>query len=207
MSAISTAVRLEQLRADATASGDVALFDRLIREGKTPEAAAMYACQQAPGAKNTDRAFCQGQRSKMENMSPMLAKMLRDRAKKAGIDVGGKYYIGGLADRGKGPTDPAAWVSCAEDVLTIAKAKNLQVDGVLNRTAIAKEHKPSDVKLAPDIVSKLARKAVAADPALAEKCRKNKHAVQELKEKLVERHTHRKPGRQSSLTRLLKSSR
>ena len=195
MSAISPEVRLEQLRADADRCGSDAraLFDRLLAEGKTPEAAAMYACQQAPGTRFTDRAFCQGQRQKMENMSPLVANMLHARAQAAGIDSRGKYYLGGLAERGKGPTDPAAWVTSAEDVLTIAKAKNLNIEGVLNRPAIVKDQAlPKPGGLAPDIVRQLARKALAADPALREKCAKSKHAQQELRERIVDKHARRK---------------
>src|SRR5687767_13139165 len=123
MGAIAADVRLAQLQADADACGSEAraLFDRLMAEGKSAEAAAMYACQQAPGTRFTDKAFCQGQRRKMEGMTPWLRKMLQAEAKQAGINTSGKFYIGGLADRGKGPRDPAAWVTCAEDVLTIAK--------------------------------------------------------------------------------------
>ncbi len=194
MSAIDKDIRLAQLRTDADRCGPDAraLFERLLSEGKTPEAAAMYACQQAPGTRFTDRAFCQGQHRKMENMGPLVSKMLHDRAKKAGIDSRGKYYLGGLAQRGKGPTDPAAWVTCADDVLTVAKAKNLNIEGVLNRPAIVKEQAPNQPGLAPDIVNNLARQALAKDPALRERVRRSKHAGQELRESIVDKHTRKK---------------
>ncbi len=199
---------VERIIDECAAAGVLEDYLVMVANGTSPRAAAMYALQSPAGTNTTDRAFCQGQQSKMENMSPMLRGMLQSRAKAAGINSDGKYFIGGLAERNKGPTDPAAWVSCAEDVLTIAKAKNLQVDGVLNRKSIVKDQAPPDTKLAPDIVNQLARKAVAADPSLRERCQKNKHAVTELKEKIVEKHSRKKPsGRQSSLTRLLKSSR
>src|SRR4051812_11083036 len=98
MSGVSQQVRLAQLQADADRCGpdSRALFDRLIGEGKMPEAAAMYACQQAPGTKNTDRAFCQGQQRKMAGMSKLVGGMLHDRARKAGINTSGKYYMSGI---------------------------------------------------------------------------------------------------------------
>jgi hypothetical protein len=205
VSAIASDVRLEQLTADADACGPEAraLFDRLIAEGKTPEAAAMYACQQAPGTKNTDRAFSQGQQRKMENMSPLVRGMLQDRARKAGIDSRGKYYVGGLADRGKGPSDPSAWVTCAEDVLTVCKAKNLQCDGVLNRQAVKKDQPKKEIGLAPDIVRNIERKMLRADPALRARVQKNKHARRELHEQIVEKHSRKK--RPMKANRLLRS--
>jgi hypothetical protein len=154
-----------------------------------PRAAAMYALQATPGLKNTDRAFCQGQRRKMENMGSLVSGMLHKRAQQAGINTAGKYYMSGI---GKA-TDPAAWVSSAEDVMTVAKARNLNLEGVLNRKAIQKDLPPPPKPVvAPDIVNKLARKAVANNPALRERCQKNKHAIRELKESIVEKHRHQK---------------
>lgn len=206
MSAVAQDVRLAQLQTDADACGPDAraLFDRLIAEGKTPEAAAMYACQQAPGTKNTDRAFSQGQQRKMEGMTPWLRKALQDEARKAGVNTSGKFYVGGLADRHKGPRDPAAWVSSAEDVLTVCKAKNLHCDGVLNHKAVTKERPPKEKEgVAPDIVNLLARQAVQKDPALRERVQKHKHAGRELQEQIVDQHTRKKQP--PSANRLLKS--
>ena len=198
MSGIDREVRLAQLTADADACGPEArsLFDRLIREGKTPEAAAMYACQQAPGTRNTDRAFCQGQRRKMEGMSPLVGGMLHRTAAKAGINTAGKYYMSGI---GKA-TDPAAWVTCAEDLLTVAKARNLNIEGVINRKAVetAPVIKPSE-KVAPDIVNRLARKAIEADPALREKVSNSPRARQELREKIIEKHGRKKFTKKTKL--------
>jgi hypothetical protein len=199
MSAISSDIRLEQLRADADACGGRELFDRLISEGKTPEAAAMYACQQAPGTRNSDRAFCQGQQRKMEKMSPLVRGMLQQRAKAAGLDTRGKYYVGGPF----GAHDARSWVTSSEDLITVAKRNNLNLEGVINRKAdrteqIEKE-KPA---LADSIVRQLMKKRLVADPALVEKCRNNKHARQELKESIIEKHSAKKRFKKSN--RLLK---
>lgn len=191
MPAIANETRLEQLRADADACGGRALFERLLAEGKSPEAAAMYACQQAPGTRNTDRAFSQGQQRKMENMSPLVRSMLQKRAKAAGIDTRGKYYVGGPF----GAHDPRSWVTSAEDLLTVAKKNNLNIEGVLNHKADRTEAQPQPKPaIAPDIVNTLAKKRLSADPALRERC-KNPKALGELKESIVERHTRKKPTR------------
>lgn len=199
MSAISSSVRLEQLRADAQACGELALFDRLISEGKTPEAAAMYACSQAPGTKNTDRAFCQGQQRKMENMSPLVRGMLQKRAKAAGIDTQGKYYIGGPF----GAHDARSWVTSSEDLITVAKRNNLNLEGVINRkadrTEAPEKEKPA---LAPDVIRQIEKKMLRQDPGLLAKVKNNKHARRELHEQIVEKHARKKRFKKSS--RLLK---
>jgi len=202
MSAASTEVRLAQLQADADRCGPEArkLFDRLIKEGKTPEAAAMYACQQAPGTRGSDRAFCDGQRRKMENMTPWLRKRLQDDAKKAGINTNGRYYVGGL---GK-PTDPAAWVTSSDDVLTVCKARNYDCDGVIRHKAIAKEKPTESIRLAPRVIRDIEKKMLRQDPALAERVRKNKYARRELHEQIMEKHARKKTFKKSN--RLLKSS-
>jgi hypothetical protein len=197
MPAIANETRLEQLRADADRCGPDArkLFDRLLSEGKTPEAAAMYACQQAPGTKNTDRAFSQGQQRKMENMSPLVRTMLQKRAKAAGLDTRGKYYVGGPF----GAHDSRSWVTCAEDLVTIAKKNNLNLEGVLNRRADNTDPKLKESKpIAPDIVRQLMRKRMKADPGLAAKCKTSKHAREALRDEVVAAHSRKKTFKKSN---------
>ena len=191
MSAIDQDTRLSQLRADADACGPSArkLFEKLLKAGKTPAAAAMYACQQPPGSRFTDRAFCQGQRRKMEGMSPMVGGLLHKTARAAGIDTNGKYYMSGLGRA----TDPAAWVTCAQDVLNVAKERNLNVDGALRHQAVKREVAPKEGGgVAPDILNELEAKSLAADPALREKVKKNPRARHELRAALTEKHGRRK---------------
>lgn len=196
MPAIANETRLEQLRADAAACGALDLFESLLAQGKTPEAAAMYACQQAPGTKNTDRAFSQGQQRKMEQMSPLVRGMLQKRAKSAGIDTRGKYYVGGPF----GASDARSWVTSADDLVTIAKQNNLNVEGVLNVKADRTEPKerPNKPAIAPDIVRNLMRKRLKSEPGLAAKCKASKHAREALKEQIVEQHSRKKTFKKSS---------
>jgi len=192
VSGISREVRLEQLQADADACGPAAraLFNRLIAEGKTHEAAAMYACQQAPGARNTDRAFCQGAQRQMESMTPINRDAIQRIAKRAGIATQGKFYKGSLGRY----DDPAAWVSCAQDVVTATKAKRLDIDGVVKCNGVIRDDlpPPPSTPLAPDLVQSLAADYITSDPALAEKCRKSKHARMELRERIIETHGRKK---------------
>jgi hypothetical protein len=94
-------------------------------------------------------------------------------------------------------------VTSSEDLITVAKRNNLNLEGVINRKAdrteqIEKE-KPA---LADSIVRQLMKKRLVADPALVEKCRNNKHARQELKESIIEKHSAKKRFKKSN--RLLK---
>jgi hypothetical protein len=194
---ISKEVRLSQLQTDAERCGPeaLALFKRLVKQGTSPEAAAMYACQQAPGTKNTDRAFCQGQRRKMEGMGQLAGGMLHRAARKAGINTQGKFYMSGL---GKA-TDPHAWVATADDVLTVAKKRNLNVEGVVNHKAIVKDYVPPERNVAPDIVRNIEKQMLRKDPGLRERVAKSKHARKELREAIVDKHARRKHARQSKI--------
>jgi hypothetical protein len=143
MGAIASEVRLEMIHREVRAAGKAAwaLYQKIIDKGETPEWAAMCALQQAPGTRNTDRAFCQGQQHKMNRMDPENHAKMVKMARMAGVDVGGKYYCGGLGDY----TDPAAWVTCADDVIAVAKKKGLKIEGVINYTPPEKEVKRKEV--------------------------------------------------------------
>lgn len=187
MSAISQDVRFEMLRADVERCGPGAIdmFDTLMAQGESAEWAAMCACRQAPGAKNTDRAFQQGQRRKMEGMDPVNRRNLERIARRAGINPEGKYYMGSLGRY----TDPKAWVSTADDVLTVAKQENLSVEGVVTHRGVTKDVAPKvGPKLAPDIVERLAQQKLQTDPALREKVKRQPKKIRELKEQVVEQH-------------------
>lgn len=150
--------------------------------------AEMYAHQSPPGTRFTDRAFNEGQRRKMENMSPLVAKKLHKAAQAAGIDTRGKYYVGGLG----GAQDKAAWVTSSDDVLAVCKARNLQCDGVISHKANFEDRPPKRVKLAEDIVQRLETSYLAEDPGLAQKVKKSKKAKLALREKIIATHGARK---------------
>lgn len=191
MSGIPDEMRLDMLIEEVQAAGPaaLALFETIIARGETPEWAAMCALQQPPGASNTDRAFCEGQRERMDKISDVNKRALKERLRKKGFEPGNKFHVSGL-----GPVDdPNAWVSCADDVLAVAKAKNLDVQGAVRRKAVEKDPKKKDVPLANDIVRRIGQDYIAKDPVLAEKCRKSQKARQELKERIIA--THGKPAR------------
>lgn len=167
----------------------VALYVQIINAGETERWATMCALKSPPGSRNTDRAFCEGQRRKMDDMHPKTRKRLVEVAKQAGIQTDGKFYMSGLG----GHTNPAAWVSSAEDVITSCKVQNKGVEGVLNfRPPRTIEKPPPDVPLAEHLVQEFAAKELKADPALAEKVRKNPKAKGALREKVIAKYGRKK---------------
>lgn len=107
-------------------------YRRMIATGVKPRLAEMLALQSPPGLKGTDRSFMQG-RMNNEQLNAMPedhARNLVTLAKRAGINVSGKYYSSGLADH-RGPADPEAWVDSASDIKRVAEKRNLTVRGAV----------------------------------------------------------------------------
>jgi len=189
MGAIAEDVRRDMLDDEVRLAGRAAwsLYQSILAAGETREWAAMCALRQAPGSKNTDRAFSEGARRQMNGMSEVNRRKLLEVARKAGINTQGKCYKGGLGRA----DDPAAWVSTADDVIAVAKAKQLDVSGVVNVNA-GREVAPKKVALAPDIVARLEKEYCAADPALKAKVVKSPKARRELRERIVATHGSRR---------------
>lgn len=191
---------LERIERECREAGVGEEYDRLVASGTSPRAAAMYALQQPAGTRNTDRAFCQGAQRQMESMTPINRQAIQKIAKRAGISTDGKFYKGSLGRY----DDRAAWVTSADDVLAVCKAKNLDMEGVIKHTAVHKElPPPPDVPLAEDLVCEFARDYVTNDPALAERCRKSKRARLELREQIIQNHGRKRRPKKSN-RRLLK---
>lgn len=187
MGAISKEVRLEMLQDEVASAGPeaVEIFTQCLEQGQTLEFAAMCALRQAPGSKNTDRAFCEGAERQKRMMSKVNRDAVYEIAKKAGISTQGKYYKGSLGR----PNDPLAWVSNADDVLVAAKKKNLSVSGVVNYTAPDRDprSKPK-VRLAPDLVKKYAAELLSQEPDTAAKVKENPKSLREVVERVVDKH-------------------
>ena len=164
----------------------LATYIECREQGVEATFAQMRACRRAPGAANVDRHFSESARHRMNNMH-QLPKMLQ-LAHKAGVRTAGKFYVGGLGRY----TDQHAWVSSADDILHVARKKNLNVSGVVKHKGTQMDP-PKPIKMAPDIMQKYVQQYCAADPAVAEKVGKNpaKH-LPALKEKILDKHTKKK---------------
>jgi hypothetical protein len=160
---------------------------RCAEEGASPAFVAMSLLRQTPGSK-TDREFVRdfAHGKQFDTMGPTARKHILSEAKKAGINIAGKIYKGGL---GK-PGDPLAWVSDSGDVLRAAKAKALHVTGRVNYEPPGMDDRPPPPRkaLADDIVRTEVLRVTAANPDLAAKCREKPALVEELKQQVIEKH-------------------
>lgn len=154
---------------------------RMIRAGQSPRFAEMCALQAPPGTQGTDRAFMEGRLSGnwLDDLPLRQAKWMSSEAKKAGINISGKYYMGGLADK-RGHLDPEAWVGGVDDIKRVAIKRNLTVKGIVN--VEGREVEPKRVDLNPKIARELAKKEIAKNPKLS-----MQEAIEKVKDRVVPR--------------------
>lgn len=141
-------------------------FQRMVESGQDERFAIMCALQQPPGTKGTDRAFQEGRMdgSWLNDMPVHQANKIVREAKAAGISISGKQYVSGLADK-RGHMDPMAWVGDTSDVLKVAKARNLTVQGIVNHEG-SERPKPEAPPLSKRAIARLTRAAMAKNPDL-----------------------------------------
>mgnify|MGYP006269428287 CR=1 FL=1 len=153
---------------------------RMIADGQTPRFAEMCALAQPPGTKGTDRAFMEGRYagSWLGEMHGPMARRMTEEARAAGINISGKFYMGGLADR-RGHRDPAAWVDSVADVRRVAEQRGLHVQGIVDYTPPEKAPARS-VDIAPDILREQVRKEMKQTPGL-----KRREAIERVKDRIV----------------------
>ena len=158
-------------------------FGIMVDNGQTPVFAHMCVSREAWSVKNSDKAFNEGQRRKMSNMSEKNRDEMCRAAQKAGINTNGKYYVGGLGKY----TDPHAWVSTASDVIEVCRKRNLTATGVVNHKGTPMP-KPKSVELAPDIVQNKVHERLKNDPSLAERVKRGKTDVRDVAAEVTEKH-------------------
>lgn len=160
-------------------------YAKMIREGASPKLAEMLALQQAPGV-NTDTVFMLDRKTGGGQFAnPFTRQYYTKKARQAGVVTDGKYYEPQLASF---PGDPSAWVSSRGDVLALAKAKNLDIDGDVKHRSYAVEEplngRDKPYEAADSIVDEALAREVEANPGLKEKPKKLADKRGELKEKL-----------------------
>jgi hypothetical protein len=139
---------------------------RMIEDGQSERFALMCSLQQAPGTKAADRTFMEGRYSGnwLDSLPKKQAARIVREARASGINPTGKFYLSGLADK-RGHMDPMAWVDSVDDIKRVAKARNLNVQGIVN---IEGSHEgPKNVPLNPRIAKELAKKEISKDPKLS----------------------------------------
>jgi len=142
--------------------------------------AVMCATQTPPGTRGTDRSFMHGRLNQqwLDDMPKKQAKTILADAKSAGIDTAGKVYMGGLAD-GRAHKDPMAWVDSTADILKVAKARNLTVEGAVTHRGIPMP--PKRQVLNENIVNEELPRYRKTNPGKKDG---------ELREMIIEKHAH-----------------
>jgi hypothetical protein len=130
----------------------------MIEAGQTPRFAEMCAVQQAPGVKGADRTFMEGRynNQQLDKMPVDHARNIVTLAKRAGINISGRYYAAGLADH-RGPADPAAWVDGTGDIKRVAAARNLTVSGAVEHQGVPQprpKSKPLSDRLTKEMMAR-----------------------------------------------------
>ena len=142
--------------------------------------ALMCATQTPPGTRGTDRALMEGKLNQqwLDDMPAKQAKTILREAKAAGINVTGKMYMGGLADL-RAHRDPMAWVDSSADILKVAKARNLTVDGAVTHKVVAEP--PKRAVLNENIVNDEMKRYRKKHPS---------KKAGELREMIINKHAH-----------------
>lgn len=156
------------------------IYQTALDNGASEAFADMVAHQIAPGTKGSDRAFMEGRMSGnwMDDMPKPLAQRMVRQARAAGINTTGKFYMGGLADK-RGHLDPHAWVDSVADVKRVAKARDLEVRGIVDYTPPEKPPKPKK-DIAPDILNKAVQAEMRKSPG-----QRREDVVERVKNRIV----------------------
>jgi hypothetical protein len=119
----------------------------------------------------------------LDDMPLRQAKYVAAETKKAGINISGKHYVGGLADH-RGWRDPEAWVSNNDDILKVAHKRRLTVSGTVNY-----DPGPADPK------RKLISETIVREEVAKAKKRNPGAKTNDLREQVIEKHAYRVKGR------------
>lgn len=148
-------------------SSAVAHYRKMMRAGNTQRFAEMCALQCPPGLKGTDRAVMEKRYDGqwLDKLPKHQARRIVTEARAAGINISGKYYMSGLADK-RGHCDPAAWIESAGDIRRVARERNLNVRGIVDHEAVRMDpiKRPA---LSDRLVRELSRKEMKLNPKLS----------------------------------------
>lgn len=155
------------------------MYARLRSEGFDHRWAEMVSLQSPPGVRGTDRALMQGRYNQqwLDAMPKGQAETIVAEAKKAGINIAGKYYMSGLADK-RGHRDPAAWIDSAADIKKVARERNLTVSGIVEHKGVA-QPPPKPKRLSARLTREMMRAERQMNPGLRMKDGDLKEMVKE----------------------------
>lgn len=122
----------------------------------------------APGCM-TDDVFLAGRcNGNQFEGQPQIGDLYKSIAREAGVDVQGKVYLSGLAER---PGDPEAWVSGRGDVQRVLEKRGWGSDGAVKVKTRNDVAPPPPIGIADDLVETYTERRIEADPGQAERPR------------------------------------
>lgn len=131
--------------------------------GESHNMAEMLALRKFPGVTGLDADFMRGRMTGDQFSNRAQGEYYHRIAEEAGVSTAGKYYSAPLASY---PGDPSAWVSDRSDVLRVARAKGLRVEGLVDYSP--PEHEPSpDIPVAADILERHVQEEMEVSPGVA----------------------------------------
>jgi len=110
-------------------------------------------------------------------------RILRE-ARLSGINVSGRYYMSGLADK-RGHRDPAAWVDSIADVKKVAVERNLSVSGIVDHKGVP-QPPPPPKRLSASLTKRMMAVERAKNPGMKMKDR-------DLKEMVKDKYGYKRP--------------
>jgi hypothetical protein len=165
---------------------------KLCREqGTSDSLALMFAFQRGPTlfTDDTFRATF-GVNGEQFAKNPKRGDALARNARRNGVNVKGKIYIGQLNRHGYQPGgDPEAWIDGRGDIQRLLKKRGHggeQTDDPGLRIKAVEKPPDAPIPLAEDIVRDIARRKIAKNPSL------KKMKKQELREQIIEKHGRKK---------------
>lgn len=125
-------------------------YNQMRADGLSHNLAEMFALQSPPQIAGTDSVFLQGHDCGNQFEGQEYAgDFYKAEATKAGVNIKGKVYLGGLA---RYPGDPEAWVSGRGDVKRVCEERGWHCEGAVKVKGAEADGPPPHVPLAEDIV-------------------------------------------------------
>lgn len=146
-------------------------YVQMLEDGQEESFALMCSLQQPPATRGTDRTFMEGKLNAqwLDDMPKFQADRMLREAKQAGINTTGKFYMSGLADK-RGASDPMAWISTVGEIKEVAKARNLEVNGIVN--VKAEQRDPERKKFSKNLEDRLIKHYQKKNDKLSHKAAK-----------------------------------
>lgn len=154
-------------------------YESMRERGESHNFAEMAATRSAPGLNGTETAFFRGKHLNQGLEDNFMGERMRKLARRAGISIEGKVFIGQMADK-RGAEDPKAWVSSPSEIKVWCEKTGAACDGLV-KVKGAPPPPPVQCRLGEDIVQEKMQQYLQKDPSRASDLRA-------LREEVIERH-------------------